>query len=738
MKAASVGPSTVLTERERTRVALLSRQQARVNAGVVSGRQSPEALFDAGGAQLLQRGPNYDVPSAMESRLYALGKATPSGDVTRHLKGVAMSELLGAIPPATTWRDLPPVLKHELEARAKEDRDNYRREWGYEALEEKAGRFGGGPPSEGPVYRAFVQHVKTTFEGLPWQEDEALKQVRHPQLLKVLWRLHLLHRGAAGILLVTNHHHDDVEWTGTGTIKEFPVSSRELVEGQRRFSHNLLAELDTLDTTRLNELERALQHKALYLIRSLETGSLGRAGVGGEDLLHMERRIPWLDDLMTAFRGGNMEPEAFLRAVNAFWLMPLEGVHMGIVKAAEFAYLAGIHEQSITKNIGRPDTDSVAKAFILLGEMAMERFRNDERAQEPFKIYTKAEREQLAVNFWADLELPGEVPSLEVLKEQTLEYRERFEESRSTVIRDLIEVLSAGDDVLSPEDRALLVSDVKAETDLSKLYQILIKGFKQHPVAQERLQTAWESSSSLQPGKNSETILQRRWEKFLEFTAHHLDQTTAAKLPPLVSFSSGPISSTAADGSVNLGMGKSQPLVNWDYTLLHEGDHSLKRVTGLTTTGINCEAAADVAALTLIRPFLEFLYKDDPVKVLVELLRVAEFDRARIAGTLATLEVCLREPTDEPGLNSLEYARKVVRANGVTGSDEDSLVVRAQMPQYLGYLLPRVFYRNFLERLETQVGRKLDPYLLNKAGVVYPQLDAKAVERVRTALAPKE
>lgn len=662
-----------------------------------------------------------------------------------------LSALFAAIPPGTSWKALAPAQRKALTEVMEGRLGEFEQAWGEQGLAAKREGLQGAPTERQTA--AFNAFVRAVFDNQVSEHFTATRSVKNPELLTALKDLFLVKSAQARAF---SEFYGGIGRDVSGNdLREIPLPSQKALEASEHLAGRALRAVKQIPEAGLSEVERSIRDRLLDKLVSLQGGSLGGFGFGGQDLITPYGRAAWASDVMlvaTKAEGDvyHGRPEAYLRDLTAYFLSPdLIRVNAGTVQATLQGVLPdAVNADMVKESLGDPATDVRAKAFLLLGQWYGERLQANDSAERLGYGMTPRQQNAMFKNFEADALVPyAELRTVSQFRKQF----DAYMGAQTAHYRDV--TLAAVDALLGPSlsaDQRAQVSAAVAQATLGTMVGAAKTALDQatgSTRASAKFQKALDAIGTIDAVPDGGAVppaeaarIQAMWDEvkaYISTTYAGGPVDIGALLPDDVTVAAQGGSYTAQTGAITIGLGTPITAASLYGTLLHEAKHSIDYRSGMASKieGGATEGGGLITENMVAPRFMDAKFQGDPLNAaFAKLALISSGVRlgARSEATLAVLQA-------KKGTDAITLAKDIGRRWGVPEGSLDALVNRAfNGLQYANYLGGAVQFGATIDWLQGQVqprgGKVLDPFLLQASGVPTAGRDAESVAKLKAVL----
>lgn len=685
------------------------------------------------------------------SLLIASSEFARAASGTDQLNSEQTSEIMplfAAIPAGTKWVGLSEGIKTKLLQVAQTRQKVYDQAWDAKALSEKRKNLQDAPTKE--MTEAFDQFVLASFPNQVPDDFKASLAVKNPILLAAMKDL-FLSKVATGRGRSMDYGAGELDWNGKA-FDEYVMPSLTALTSAEALAGRALSDLKKIKPAELNETEKTILKRLQVKLVSVKTGSIGIYGLGGEDPLTPYGRAAMGGGLLGTYDKNN--PAEFLRQATAFWLAPvLKDINAGTVESAvNFTMPLHISTASITRWVGDPTTDPIAKAFTLLSQWYIERLQTHPDAQKKSRgLSLNAQRrmwQSSQADMLVNLQDQSSIEEFQVTFQTFL--KKQTTESQKTAILLLKEIFPIGASLLTEAARAQVIAVIQAQKTFGTLTTVIPKALDEATGSNEASQIFQAELKSLPTlgGYAANTTIssediataKRMWNEVKSYLAQKYSGgpvNLADALPADLILSTTISTSTNAKGEVTLNLNTSTGLSSIYSTLLHEAKHSIDRRTGMAreVEGSAWEGAAQLVEMRVVPDFLTNLFAGDTKKIALMKFAMVDTQIRYASRTEATLAALTAKPEED----SIETCRQIATKWGLPDSAIPALIQRSfQGLQYIQYLGGSLIFSDLIDYLQAQVqpsnGRMIDPFVLQMYGANSAGKDSESVEKLKEYL----
>jgi hypothetical protein len=233
------------------------------------------------------------------------------------------------------------------------------------------------------------------------------------------------------------------------------------------------------------------------------------------------------------------------------------------------------------------------------------------------------------------------------------------------------------------------------------------------------------------------------WADVKAFVASHYAGLTvdiAALAPATVLVTTGDATFAGDNGVLTVGLSAATNKATLYSTLLHEAKHMIDFASHAPVQGSAWEGAATLVERMTFPQFFDEKMSSPADQAMIPFYTLGnEIENVRLTATTdATLKVFLRKSCGKGQLNSIDFAKEVVKSYGYT--DDATLLLRSRRAhfgaQYLDYDYGLVQYGEVVAYFQQAVGtaKTIDPFVLQACDMSFPAKDAAHVTKLKTCL----
>jgi len=645
-----------------------------------------------------------------------------------------VADIVTSLTPGQGWEALSAEDQAYLEDRAAETLADFRARWGKEGLATKADTILGTAPGSAAM-NAFDDAFRVRFRSRLPDPDafNASEAISDTALRSLLIQLHLIHLGARRINAVRYDGVPNVDWDGSGPIREFPLPDQQAMADQREFASTVEQGLLALDTSGMDAVTLSIRDRALLYARQLATGATGFR-FGGRDYETVWGVAQWSWDLMCNYSDdcfGKVwnNDEAFLDAVNAWFFGPLRWIDKGAMVGLDFAIASSEDWTEVSRLLGNPDQTPTALAYLRLVDLWQQRVRASAEASADCTVYTPADRDLAWRSFTAENLLYPELDGgLADLGSDVDAFLDSLREQQKGFVIAIVEKMR--DDGETQQATVDAVASQLAQVQGGSLQFLLNVGYSAlssvDAGAADLFKTRLETLQTI-GGGGDETIFQQMWDQVTEWVVNRFYNGAATNpatgkpyLPEDIVINPSGGALTSADGQVSIGISGTYPPTTYYRAMLHEAHHSVLAREGAFPEGASWEGAALNVEMQLLPEFLQDIWAGDPTfDGMAPYYLAGEWVGYQylMAGSEATLGSWLRDSC-EP--DATTYVSETATEWGLNPDLVTPLTERVyQGLNYLQYVAEGVSYKTAMEALDARLGpeQQLDPYTIIACGV---------------------
>ncbi|WP_027568449.1 hypothetical protein [Bradyrhizobium sp. URHA0013] len=680
--------------------------------------------------------------------------------------GNGVSQILKDIPLITTWAELPADVKQELQTHADNRLAAFRARWGKAALTSKEAVLLRCPtPAMGVAmddyYRKSYDNIlPTTF---------SVRDIKNADFSRALVRNYLGAMAAyRATLTYPGQKLPNRDWDGKSLFDSVRLPDRETFADIEAFNFTVVSDLRVVDDAILAEYERVLKQSVLFDARARAVGAFAHDSFGGSDMEVTCEIVSLYNDVVQGFHVDGGRPRIFasddevLREVNAIYLnsTSVKWLDVGTFAATK-SPICMESDSDLTRYVGDPDRNELAKGIVLLRSWWLERISASADASRKCTIYSAADRVQAWEAFSADQRSNNDGgSSMATYKAQLDQYRANKVVEYRTTAKFALQQVFPNDDILSMQQRRQVVDMIDAETAFGLFTdKIAVALDKAQDSNNGPAAVAWKVAFD----RNVERIGEKYAEDEVKIKEMYEQVKTwiAARytgypieIAPLfsrfrftVNDSGGAVTSTST-GDIDFGIGTVRSKMEYYSLLLHELRHAVGYAWRATAPdrskvaidmGTAVEGSGVAAEDLLLRPFLKEMLKNDLVYALYSLdygIRDARF----VGTTDATLQKYFRSDClEEASPNTIDFTKRIAESYGLTGSKADTVALRSHIgTQYFQYISAGVQVLDDIaylqQRIDPSKTHQIDPYVLFACGLNTPERSQEYLGKLTACL----
>jgi hypothetical protein len=644
-----------------------------------------------------------------------------------------IEQLLSRVPDGASWQDLAPNLRADFEKRASSLLVRDRQSWGLSGLQQKEDALFSTPT---PAMTENIDRIlSVTYASELPGGFKMSRDVGNADLKRLLIKIYLVITDDRGFML--NNHPDFKGWDGV-PVKELQLLDHAHVKAMASWQRQTEDGLRKIPDEKLTPLEKALRAKSYFTTRAGKYFDRPAVAVNGS------MDYSSLYSLPIEQRPFPSET-ALLDAYNASMFTEFREVNMGTLDAFMFDHESEFNRAWLEK---QGMADALANDVLKLGNLFRTRTQALPEKIERCTIFSPSQRDANWDAFTA-----RQISNADG-SETMRSYAKLFEDvaaqrlaTMQAIGRLTLERLfPAGSPDLSSEQRMQVADKLLHETRPAKMIETLLSALDEvtgTPAASMKVNDAITKLPSVgggyspdQPVRDTDkTQILAMWNKIRafikrEYSGYRVDIAALIPAEPII-VATGQSQFTLG-GQVNLSLANAWNLASFSSTLMHEVKHAIDQNSHAAVEGAAWEGAA-----TSIEPQVWPIFIEEAMAEQAALLPIArlitEIDNVRfIATTDATLRIFLRESCGNDELDTIAYAKEIVRSYGY--NDDGILRLRSRRAhrstQYLEYNYGLAMYTELLSYLQNGVGStpRVDAYLLQACGMPNPKKDKAAID----------
>lgn len=648
-----------------------------------------------------------------------------------------IEQVLSRIAKGTTWQDLSPGLRADLETLAAAVLARDRMSWGVTGLQEKADLLGSSPT---PAMTENIDRVLsiTYASELPGKFQLA-RDVVNVDLKRMILRIYLAITDDRGFML-TNHP-DFKSWDGL-PVRELWLLDHKHVAAMAEWLRETEVGMRRIPDDALTPMEKALRAKSYFTTRAgrhFDRPAVGTNGSLGYAVLYKLQPQPFESD------------QALLEAYNASMFSEFRDLNVGTLDAFMFDYESEFNQEWL-KSQGM--SDALADNILKLGNLFRTRIQALPERNSRCTIYSPAERNARWDTFTA-----GQITNAdgsESLQSYSRLYQDiasrRLGTMRAIGRLTLERLFPDGSPELTAEQRLRVANLLNSETRPAMMMDTLVSALEEatgSTAASMKVKDAIArqpmvggSYSAGDPVREADKAqILDMWSKLRafmrrEYSGYRVDINALIPLEPII-VSSGQ-NQFASRGQVNLSLGTAWNLASFSSTMMHEMKHAIDQNSHAAVEGAAWEGAATSVERQVWPIFIEEAMAGQAALIPVARLRT-EIDNVRFTATTdATLKILLRESCGIDTPDTISYAEGIVQSYGYT--DRDILRLRSRRAhrdtQYLQYDYGLTMYSDLLSYLQEGIGPtpRVDAFLLQACGSTSPRKDKVTIDDLKACI----
>lgn len=646
-----------------------------------------------------------------------------------------IEQLLSRVPQGSTWQALDPAVRTDLEKRASVVLDKDRQSWGLPGLHKKLNLLLSAPT---PLIIENIDRVLgDTFASELTHGFKMERDVQNAEFKRQLLRVYLTITDARGYML--SNHPEYKGWDGK-PVRELQLLDHEHFIAMASWNQQTEDSLRGIPDGDLTELEKALREKSYFTTRAGKRFDRPAVGISG---------APFYSSLYEKYPFAN--DEYLLDAYNASTFTKFREVNVGTLDAFTYDYDAEFNEEWLKK---QKIPDALAGNILKLGKLYLTRTRELPEKGVRCTIYLPSERDE---NWDATTaELISNADGSETIQSYAKAYdavaAQRQAQMQMVGQKTLERLFPDGSPFLSTDQRNQVAGSLLNERRPAMMIDTLISALDEvtgTTAASTKVKDALAKQPNVGGGYSSgdpvrasdRTQILGIWNKaraFIkrEYRGYRVDISALIPDEPII-VTAGENQFTVG-GKVNLSLETEWNLASLSSTILHEIKHAIDQNSHAPVEGAAWEGAATSIERQVWPIFIEEAMAGQGDILPVAILKT-EVDNVRFTATTdATLKIFLRESCDKDELDTIAYAKKIVRGYGYT--DEAVLRLRSRRAhrstQYIQYDYGLRMYTDLLSFLQNSVGPKprVDAYLLQACGLPHPKKDNATVEDLKACI----